>query len=354
LAIQGQRGAFCHILVIAGQAHPGVDTEIRFRHPSISGGESPLWVDAPSCTLQGEDLVTQTASVQHAAMNEPAHQAAPSATHARPARAFLLGPVGLVSLVAVVFGWSTRDEYYVVPEEGLGYALGIVGLAMMLLLLLYSLRKHWSVLRNAGPIQRWFHIHMALGILGPTAILYHSNFHFGSLNANVALFCMLTVSLSGVVGRFIYTRIHFQYMGRLATLDELLSEARFEGGMLAVAVMLVPEMGVTLADFRERCLGPAGGVGSRVRRFFTLGHRARVTRRRALRAYRRSPASKRDGSPSVAETRRAVGENVRAVRRAGKYGAYERAFALWHALHLPFCVGLFLAAAVHVVAVHMY
>jgi hypothetical protein len=33
---------------------------------------------------------------------------------------------------------------------------------------------------------------------------------------------------------------------------------------------------------------------------------------------------------------------------------YERAFALWHAFHLPFCVVLFGAAAVHVVAVQMY
>jgi hypothetical protein len=79
-----------------------------------------------------------------------------------------------------------------------------------------------------------------------------------------------------------------------------------------------------------------------------------VVQRRALRAYRRSDASARAGAPSRREARRAVRENVRAVRRACKFAAYERAFRLWHALHLPLCVVLFLAAAVHIVAVHMY
>jgi hypothetical protein len=299
--------------------------------------------------------VTQiTGTIERAAADKPVRDAASRAAHARPGRARILGPVGLASFAAVAFGWSARDEYYVVPSEGLGYALGIVGLAMMLLLLLYSLRKRWSLLRRAGPIQPWFHIHMALGILGPTAILFHSNFRLGSLNANVALVCMLTVSLSGIVGRFIYTRVHNEYMGRVATLDELLNEARYDGGMLAVAVLLVPEMGGILTGFRERCLAPIEGFGTRTWRFLTLGHRARVVQRRALRAYRRSDASARAGAPSRREARRAVRENVRAVRRARKFAAYVRAFALWHALHLPLCVVLFLAAAVHIVAVHMY
>jgi hypothetical protein len=275
-------------------------------------------------------------------------------SHARPPRALILGPVSLAAFAAAVVGWSTREEYYFVPSEGLGYALGIAGLAMMLLLLLYSLRKHWSPLHNAGPIQRWFHIHMALGILGPTAILFHSNFQLGSLNATVALACMLTVSLSGFVGRFIYTHVHFEYLGRLASVDELQSEARHEGRVLAAATRRAPEIGEILADFRERSLAPRGGLAARTRLFLTIGHRARVTRRRAMRAYRRTTRSGEKGAPSRRDVRRAVRKNLRAVRRAGEYSAYERAFSLWHALHLPFCVGLFLAAAVHVVAVHMY
>jgi hypothetical protein len=51
---------------------------------------------------------------------------------------------------------------------------------------------------------------------------------------------------------------------------------------------------------------------------------------------------------------RALRRHVAAIRRMGRFATYERAFALWHAFHLPFCVVLFGAAAVHVVAVHIY
>ena len=46
---------------------------------------------------------------------------------------------GLVT--ALVAGWLNRDEEYLVPGSGTGYWLGVAGAAMMLLLLLYPLRK---------------------------------------------------------------------------------------------------------------------------------------------------------------------------------------------------------------------
>ena len=42
------------------------------------------------------------------------------------------------------------------------------------------------------------------------------------------------------------------------------------------------------------------------------------------------------------------------ARRAAEFSAYERVFSLWHAVHLPLCVMLFVAAAIHVLAVHLY
>lgn len=274
--------------------------------------------------------------------------------HARPARAWLLLPVGVGVSAAMAFGWSTREEYFIVPDEGLGYWLGPIGLGMMLLLLLYSLRKRWKPLRSAGPIQRWFHVHMAMGLLGPTAILFHSNFHLGSLNANVALACMLVVSGSGVVGRFIYTRIHYEFRGHVATFAELRSEAEREASVVVAAERVAPEMRAVLSAFEQRAMGADGGWAARAWSFYALGHKARSTRRRAVRAYRTALPSAPGAAPSVPQVVRAVKEHVAAVRRVGEFRGYERAFALWHALHLPFCVVLFAAAAVHVVAVHMY
>jgi len=284
-----------------------------------------------------------------------ARRASQASTGPRVARAWLLLPVSVLCTAAIVFGWRTRDEYYVVPDEGLGYALGIAGLVMLLLLLLYTVRKRVAALSGAGPLRHWFHVHMALGLLGPTAILYHSNFSLGSLNANVALFCMLTVSASGIVGRFIYTRIHYEYRGRVASFAELRERASEEGGVLAEAEAQAPQLAELLDAHRTWAFRPRSLPG-RLVMIVQLGMRGRATRRRALRVWRKAEAGSGGAGPRPATRaiRRALTEQLRAVRRVAEYSTYERFFALWHALHLPFCVGLYVAAAVHVVAVHMY
>lgn len=283
----------------------------------------------------------------------------------RAVRAWLLLPVGLFCIAVIVVGWRSRHEYYVVPEEGLGYALGIIGLSMMVLLLLYSARKRMRSLAGVGVMQRWFHIHMALGLLGPTAILAHANFSLGSLNANVALFCMLTVSASGIVGRFIYTRINYEYRGHVASLAELRAQASGGGDMLAEAVAQAPAIERALEDLRRWAFAKRGPLG-RMAMMGVIGFHVRAARRRARAAWKRAQkASRRSARAgesigaqgpelSTRDVSRAVRLQTKAIRRVAEYSIYERFFALWHALHLPFCVGLFGAAAVHVVAVHMY
>ena len=50
----------------------------------------------------------------------------------------------------------------------------------------------------------------------------------------------------------------------------------------------------------------------------------------------------------------ALDDYVQALRGLLRFRVYERCFALWHAFHLPLCFLLFGAAAIHVVAVHLY
>lgn len=78
----------------------------------------------------------------------------------------------------------------------------------MLLLILYPLRKRFRILHGLGRVTSWFRIHMVLGILGPTLIILHSNFKIGSLNSRLALFTMLVVVASGIVGRYLYSQVH--------------------------------------------------------------------------------------------------------------------------------------------------
>jgi hypothetical protein len=119
------------------------------------------------------------------------------------------------------WGYYAHLERYISPQRGLGYWLGIVGGSMMVLLLIYSARKRAAWLAWLGTIPAWFEIHMTLGIVGPILVLFHSNFKLGATNSNVALICMLIVAASGVVGRYIYTRLHARLDDHELTLEQL-------------------------------------------------------------------------------------------------------------------------------------
>ena len=108
----------------------------------------------------------------------------------RPKRRLIsAGRVFSLLVVALLYvGWNFPTERYITPKRGMGYALGIIGGSLMLVLLLYSLRKRYTWLRFLGPTPSWFRFHMVLGVLGPLCILYHSNFTTGATNSNVALF----------------------------------------------------------------------------------------------------------------------------------------------------------------------
>ena len=42
------------------------------------------------------------------------------------------------------------------------------------------------------------------------------------------------------------------------------------------------------------------------------------------------------------------------MRQVAEYTAYQRLFALWHKIHLPFFVLLVVSVVVHIYAVHSY
>ena len=132
----------------------------------------------------------------------------------------------LLLALLITFGWLISDYGLINPKQGIGYWLGITGGTLMLLLLLYPLRKRIRLLHALGPTRIWFRMHMIFGLLGPLFILYHSNFHLGSFNSQVAFYSMLLVSGSGIIGRHFYAGIHRGLYGRKTSLQEVQQELR--------------------------------------------------------------------------------------------------------------------------------
>ena len=264
-----------------------------------------------------------------------------------------LGLAHALAAIAIALGWLGRKEHYLRPDEGLGYLLGILGLSLMLMLLLYSLRKRFRFMRHRGRISSWFQLHMILGLAGPVAILFHSNFQLGSRNSNIALACTLMVAASGVVGRMVHGRIHHRLSGRRTSLDEIrqkLGARRLTAGESPASRALAR----SLRSFEERVLASDRGVVAELRAHWLLGHRCRRAVRAAARTIDIAAREAGADRASVRRAMRAVKTHVRAVRLVARFGLYERIFGLWHIVHLPLCFLLFATAAVHVVAVHMY
>lgn len=266
--------------------------------------------------------------------------------------------VGLtLALAAVVAGLLLPTERYLTPRHGIGYALGIAGGLMMLCLLIYPLRKRKPSLSFLGSVRAWFRVHMVLGVMGPIAILYHANFHLGATNSNVALACMLVVAGSGLVGRYLYARIHHGLYGRRATLKELAGDAerlRAQTGALQALPGLVEE--ITLA---ERRIGRPAWL---LLRPLLAAYRQRAESRRLKRLVRLAIAVAASSSPTIAQHRRRlvrvacsyVDARLTAARRVAEFEASERLFAAWHVLHMPLFLMLVVVGIVHVFAVHLY
>ncbi len=266
------------------------------------------------------------------------------------------------SCVALFAGWATQTERYISPKRGMGYALGIIGGSLMLLLLLYSLRKRWSWLRFLGPTPTWFRAHMVLGILGPLCILYHSNFSTGATNSNVALFCMLTVAGSGLIGRYIYAHIHHGLYGRKLQLDELRARAEsLHAG--SGTISFLPELGARLDGAEQRLLraGPRLAVLGFTKPM-TVALAGAFARwrlhgyiRRALRqSARKNPVIAAERQRLRTTARAYVDRRIAATRRVAAFEGYERLFSMWHALHIPLIFMMIIAAVIHVIAVHVY
>ena len=226
---------------------------------------------------------------------------------------------------AVVAGlaWSVRDAHYLTAEEGLGYAFGIAGVTCMVLMQVYSVRKRTNWLPRAISLRQCFRAHMFLGVIGPVLILMHCDFRMGSINSQVAFWSMAVMMSSGIAGRFIYSRIHRGLYGERVRLEELAS---------------------ALAQERESAPGAQRTQLAALELPSVSLPGQLLTHVRIIAAQRRNAGSG-DGRAST---------YFRQLRVLSGLRIAERAFSLWHVVHLPLVGILALSVIAHVVVVHAY
>jgi len=241
------------------------------------------------------------------------------------------------------------------PGSDFGYNLGLIGSLLMLLLLLYPIRKHMKKLQGLGPLKYWLEIHMIIGIAGPLLVLVHTKMQLGSLNATLAFWSMIIVAGSGIFGRFVYTHIHRGLHGSRLSAKDISAEIEKLTNNDSDLKRLPPEAVDLISKFEKFCEPAHGGWLMALWRFCAVAPWRQWTIMRIHRACLADQGLmlKADrADPTRIES--AIDRYFRGLQRVAQFGMYEKLFSLWHVAHVPFVVLLAVSAIYHVIAVHMY
>jgi hypothetical protein len=233
---------------------------------------------------------------------------------------------------------------------------------MMLLLFSYPLRKHFRFANRLGSIKGVFLVHMVLGVGGPLLILLHSNFRTGSLNAAVAFYSMIIVALSGVAGKFLFSRVNRGLHGAKSDLGTLQRKAGMAIDDARSRLAFAPKIDTRLKAFHQREQDAPDTPLSGCRRVFLLPLSQYL-------CYRKSAAELEEMLPRMAakqgwsdedlqrrrrKAKKLVHQYLEAVVRVSQFSAYARLFSFWHVAHIPFVYLLVVTTLVHIFAVHVY
>jgi len=233
------------------------------------------------------------------------------------------------------------------PSGPVGLGFGIAGFAMFLFMWLYPLRKSFKWLAWTGPIGTWLRVHSVTGLLVPLVVAVHAGWRFDGL-IGLGYVSMFIVSLSGLIGRYLYTHIPRSRDGAELTAEEVANERRALVTRIAAATGLDPRAVEATLSTDARSWDGLGPIGT-LRRLVADD----LARRRAMRALRQRWLGGKSSHHGV--SRESLREVLRLARReiglrqqARMLEATRRVFALWHVAHRPFAITAFLAVAIHV------
>ena len=302
-----------------------------------------------------------TATVKPASISERGHRV----------RLFL-GYAIAIALVAAIFAYGFN--YYILssaerpfspkhallkPSGVIGVKLGMLGLGMFLAIFLYPLRKHWAWLGRQGSSRHWLDNHVLLGLAAPFVIALHAAFKFRGF-AGIAFWIMLAVSLSGVIGRYLYGQIPRSLNAAELSLKEVQEIQTKLGAQLAEQKVL-PQ-----SDLRSVLSLPSAERVQQLPTVVALVYMMLldVHRKFKIAALRRHHLSFGEQILSLGgwlktthhDLERAVDvarEEASLAKRVLFLSSSQKVFHLWHVVHKPFSYTFALLAIIHIVLVAM-
>jgi hypothetical protein len=238
-----------------------------------------------------------------------------------------------------------EDFWALKPGGTLGHTFGIVGSSLMVVMLVYSVRKRARFLRDAGRLRSWLDFHIFCGIIGPLLVILHSSFKVQGLVA-LSFWSMIAVALSGVLGRYLYLQIPRTRAGDELTLAQVEDQRRELTRHLGEDLQ-VPEGALReLDEIAQAGTSPRAPLLLLLLQLpwssLALRWRLRAFRRRLRNDLRNAPR------PLLREVTRAVRQKAVLERRLVLWSRLQQLFHYWHVFHKPFAIVMYLFMVVHI------
>lgn len=234
------------------------------------------------------------------------------------------------------------------PSGTLGQSLGLLAAALFFFLWLYPLRKRLGArVAFTGKLPDWLDWHVVAGLLVPWVAATHAGWRFtGMIGLGYA--AMFIVYLSGLVGRYLYSRIPRRRDGLELNRDEIGSERQrllFE--FTAASGMSPEKVRRSLARATEL---PAGlGLLGTIRTMAA----DEIARRRAVRQIAREIGAGADRS-TLRKVLQLARREMNLAQQVRTLDATQRAFRYWHAAHKPVAITALLAVLAHIVVAILF
>jgi hypothetical protein len=205
-----------------------------------------------------------------------------------------------------------------------------------------------------GNSRHWLDYHVILGISAPFVIAFHSSFKFGGF-AGMAFWIMFAVSVSGIVGRYLYGQIPRNIKAAELTRRELQElHQKFAG-------QLTEQRLISAQDLKDLLTLPSAERIESLSIFTALGYMfvldiARAFRVARLRRHALDFGDKvktlggflSTGHNQVEKAVVAAREDAALSKRILFLKRSEQVFHLWHVIHKPFSYTFALLALFHI------
>jgi len=223
------------------------------------------------------------------------------------------------------------------PAGTISHGLGILGSAMILLLLLYSVRRRVKFMSRLGDLRIWLRYHIFMGVAGPILIILHTSGKIGGLVA-ISFWSMTAVALSGVFGRYLYQQIPRNVLGDSMSLNE--TEQRNE----EILVELSSNHGVgdkAVGALEQLALGALENRSAALAMLTLPWINGRLAHH--LQSWAEGIGLKGD------EKARVLARSwVLQARRMHLFHTIRDLFHYWHVFHKPFAIIMIIVMVVHV------